>query len=46
MLLTLRHEWRLESTEKYPLDSLLGVSWERVFQVGAAVKSCWLWLLV
>jgi len=28
MLLTLRHEWRLKSTEKYALDRLLGVSWE------------------
>lgn len=28
MLLTLRHEWRLKSTEKYALDRVLGVSWE------------------
>ena len=28
MLLTLRHEWRLESTEKYALDRVLGVCWE------------------
>src|SRR5277367_4634567 len=28
MLLTLRHEWRLKSTEKYALDRLSGVSWE------------------
>jgi hypothetical protein len=28
MLLTLRHEWRLKSTEKYALDTLSGVSWE------------------
>jgi hypothetical protein len=28
MLLTVRHEWRLKSTEKYALDRLLGVSWE------------------
>lgn len=31
MLLTLRHEWRLKSTEKYALDTLSGVSWEFVF---------------
>ena len=30
MLLTLRHEWRLKSTEKYALDRVSGVSWERV----------------
>jgi hypothetical protein len=28
MLLTLRHEWRLKSTEKYASDRVLGVSWE------------------
>jgi hypothetical protein len=28
MLLTLRHEWRLKSTEKYALDRVSGVSWE------------------
>jgi hypothetical protein len=28
MLLTLRHEWRLKSIEKYALDRLSGVSWE------------------
>jgi len=28
MLLTLRHEWRLKSTEKYALDRVLGVCWE------------------
>ena len=28
MLLTLRHEWRLNSTEKYALDTISGVSWE------------------
>jgi hypothetical protein len=28
MLLTLRHEWRLKSTEKYALDRVLGVYWE------------------
>jgi hypothetical protein len=28
MLLTLRHEWRLKSTQKYGLDRLLGVNWE------------------
>jgi hypothetical protein len=28
ILLILRHEWRLISTEKYPLDTLMGVGWE------------------
>src|ERR1017187_1668990 len=30
MLLTLRHEWLLKSTQKYGLDRLLGACWEFV----------------
>jgi hypothetical protein len=31
MLLTLRHEWLLKSSQKYGLYSLLGVNWESAF---------------
>jgi hypothetical protein len=34
MLLILRHGWQPGSTEKYPLDTLLGVYWESVLHVG------------
>ena len=34
MLLTLRHEWRLKSTEKYALDRVMGVSRERASTFG------------
>lgn len=40
-LLTISHEWRLKSTQKYGLDSLLGVNWESVSTVGFATQ----WLL-
>jgi hypothetical protein len=30
MLLILRHGWHPGSTEKYPLDTLLGVYWESI----------------
>ena len=35
MLLILRYEWRLKSTEKYASDSLLGVYWESVLPTPA-----------
>ena len=34
MLLILWYEWLLQSTAKYASDSLLGVYWERVSDVG------------
>lgn len=37
-LLTLRREWLRKSTQKYGLDSLLGVDWESVSTVGFAAQ--------